>query len=368
MEFSLSEEQRLLQDSISRYLVSECPLDGVRETSESGETFNTKLWSGLADLGIQGLLVPEEYGGVGLGMLEAALVAEALGSVVAPAPFIASCVMAPVALVNAGSDEQKEAWLPKICQGSVVFGVGVTEQIGKRETKGIEVVSGKLVGKAMFVLDGIDADMLILTDNDGVMHLVSASAEGLTRRKLKTIDRTRSVAEVVLDNVETDVLPGSIDRREPLLNIIDCGRLILAADSLGAAEVMIEKSVEYAKERKQFNRVIGSFQAVKHMCSEMAAELEPCRSLVWYAAHTFSEIPEESRQMACHAKSHLSEVGQFVARTATEVHGGMGFTDLLGLHYWFKRIGFNRQLLGSPELVREDAAKAQGWVSSPESS
>ena len=120
MEFSLSEEQRLLQDSISRYLVSECPLDDVRDTSESGETLNAKVWSGLADLGIQGLLVPEEYGGVGLGMLEAALVAEALGSVIAPTPFIGACVMAPVALVNAGSDEQKETWLPQICQGSVV--------------------------------------------------------------------------------------------------------------------------------------------------------------------------------------------------------------------------------------------------------
>ena len=125
---------------------------------------------------------------------------------------------------------------------------------------------------------------------------------------------------------------------------------------------MLEKSIAYAKERKQFNRVIGSFQAVKHMCSEMAAELEPCRSLIWYSAHALNALPEEARLMACHAKAHLSEVTQFVARTATEVHGGMGFTDLLGLHYWFKRIGFNRQLLGSPELVREEAARVQGWV------
>jgi alkylation response protein AidB-like acyl-CoA dehydrogenase len=125
---------------------------------------------------------------------------------------------------------------------------------------------------------------------------------------------------------------------------------------------MIEKAVAYAAERKQFGRVIGSFQAVKHMCAEMIAELEPCRALMWYAAYAFDEFPEDGRRMAAHVKAHTSEVGTFVARTATEVHGGMGFTDLLGLHYWFKRIGFNRQALGGPEKVRHDAAVAQGWV------
>ena len=156
--------------------------------------------------------------------------------------------------------------------------------------------------------------------------------------------------------------PGSLGDREPLLTTIDVGRVILAADTLGAAQTMLDKAGDYAKERRQFNRVIGSFQAVKHMCSEMAAELEPCRSLLWYAAHAYTAIPEEGRLMACHAKAHLSEVGKSVARKSTEVHGGMGITDLLGLHYWFKRIGFNRQLLGAPELVREEAVRVQEWA------
>ena len=142
---------------------------------------------------------------------------------------------------------------------------------------------------------------------------------------------------------------------------IDAGRIMLAADSVGAAQVMIDKSVEYAKERKQFGRVIGSFQAVKHMCAEMTAELEPCYAIVWHAAHCFDYIPEEARLLACQSKSHISEVTKMVAKKATEVHGGMGFTDLLGLHYWFKRIGMNRQLLGSPELVRDEAGKIQGF-------
>jgi alkylation response protein AidB-like acyl-CoA dehydrogenase len=130
---------------------------------------------------------------------------------------------------------------------------------------------------------------------------------------------------------------------------------------VGAGDAMIAQAVGYAGEREQFGRVIGSFQAVKHMCAEMAARLEPCRSLVWYAAHAFDAVPDEALLMACHAKSHTGEAGRFVARTATEVHGGMGFTDLLGLHYWFKRIGFDRQVLGGPEIVRAEAAALQGW-------
>ena len=150
-------------------------------------------------------------------------------------------------------------------------------------------------------------------------------------------------------------------KRQAIEIALDAGRIIAAADSLGASQAMINKAVEYSKERKQFNRVIGSFQAVKHMCAEMAAELEPCYAIVWHAAHCFNNVPEEARLMACQSKSHVSEVSKMVAKKATEVHGGMGFTDLLGLHYWFKRIGMNRQLLGSPELVRKEAAKIQGF-------
>ena len=113
-------------------------------------------------------------------------------------------------------------------------------------------------------------------------------------------------------------------------------------------------------ERKQFDRLIGSFQAVKHMCAEMTADIEPCFAMVWHAGHNFDEQSNEALMMACHAKAHISEIGKNIAKKATEVHGGMGFTDLLGLHFWFKRIGMNRQLLGAPEVLRREAAHHQG--------
>ena len=360
MDFALAQEQLMLQDSIAGYLESGCPLERVREVAEAGAARADDVWQQLTELGAHAVLIDEEYGGVGLGLLEAALIAEALGGVVAPVPFVASSVMAPLALAAAGSDAQKEHWLPRIAAGEVVFGVAVSEQIGRRETDGVTSGNGKLNGKAMFVLDGAGADSYIVAVADGSLHLADASGAQVT--KLKTIDRTRTVAEVVFDETAAEALPGAVNSREPLCAVIDAGRIVLAADTLGAAQTMLDKAVDYAKERRQFNRVIGSFQAVKHMCAEMAAELEPCRSLVWYAAHAYQSIPEEGRLMACHAKAHLAEVGKFVARKSTEVHGGMGITDLLGLHYWFKRIGFNRQLLGAPELVREEAARVQAWV------
>jgi alkylation response protein AidB-like acyl-CoA dehydrogenase len=228
---------------------------------------------------------------------------------------------------------------------------------GAREGAGVTAAGGKLTGKALFVPGGMAAGLLIVADRTGGLHLVRGDAAGLTRALMPGIDETRRLAELAFDGVAAEPLGGG---PELLTALRDAGWILVAADTLGAAEAMLEKAVAYAKERRQFDRVIGSFQAVKHMCAEMAAELEPCRSLVWYAAYAFDAVPGEASLIAAHAKALTSEVGRFVARTATEVHGGMGITDLLGLHFWFKRIGLNRQLLGGPERVREIAARLQG--------
>ena len=143
--------------------------------------------------------------------------------------------------------------------------------------------------------------------------------------------------------------------------MLDAGRVVLAADTLGAAQTMLDRAVAFAKERVQFGRVIGSFQGVKYMLADCVTMLEPCRGMVWYAAHAQDGLPDEARLTACHAKAHVADVAREVARMTTETHGGMGFTDLLGLHYWFKRISFNRQVLGGPERCREEAAALQGW-------
>jgi alkylation response protein AidB-like acyl-CoA dehydrogenase len=349
MEFGLSQEQTLLQDSVNKFLTDQSPLSKVREIANLDVT-DALIWQGLADLGIPGLLIPEAQGGVGLGCLDAAIVAECLGYHVTPGPFIASAAMAPVSLLAAGKDEL----LASIAAGEHRVGIAFGEAIGARNDAGVTVKNGSMSGKCIFVLDS-DANSYLIATPDKNIYLVDANA--VERKPLTTVDKTRTTCELVLKDVAAELIS---DDLEIYNRTLDIGRVMQAADTLGAAQSMVDQAVAYAKERKQFNRVIASFQAVKHMCAEMASNLEPCRSMVWYAGHAMDDVPEEARLVACHTNAHLSEVGKFVAKTSTEVHGGMGFTDLVGLHYWFKRIGANRQLLGSPELVREEAARLQG--------
>lgn len=351
MEFGLSQEQILLQDSLVKFLNDQVPLDKVRQIA-AGESRDAEVWQGLAELGIPSLLIAEEQGGVGLGSLDAAVIAECLGYHVTPSPFISSAVMAPVALMAAG----KQDCLAAIAAGEYRVGIAFGEAIGARNDAGILVEGTVLSGKCLFVLDA-EADAYLIATPEKNLYLVASDAKGVERNNLTTVDKTRTTCELILDKVSAELVS---DDPEIYLRTLDAGRVMQAADTLGAAQCMLDQAVAYAKQREQFKRVIASFQAVKHMCAEMAANLEPCRSLVWYAGHALDEVPEEARLIACHAKAHLSEVGKFVAKTAIEVHGGMGFTDLVGLHYWFKRIGANRALLGAPELVREEAAHIQG--------
>ncbi|MEQ1888710.1 MAG: acyl-CoA dehydrogenase family protein [Alphaproteobacteria bacterium] len=362
MEFGLSDDQKLLENSFRRLTEDKLPLERIREFANARTGFNADIWKSLVDLAATGVLIPEQYGGAGFTMLDAIVILESLGRTVTPAPFTGSAIMAPVALLTGGTEAQKEQWLPQIAAGEVKFGVGVTEIISTRDSNGVSLSGDTLSGNAMFVLDGGPADIFLLAAGPDNMAIVPRNAPGVTVTQLTTIDYTRMHCEVKLEGVKADLLGGRGKAAGAIGKTILAGRLALAADTLGAADVMIYKAVEYAKERKQFDRVIASYQAVKHMCAEMIAELEPFRSLVWYAAHAYDEVPVDALVYGLLAKSGIDEAGKFIIRTATEVHGGMGFTDLMGLHYWYKRVSVNRALLGTPEILRNEAAIAQGWL------
>ncbi len=353
MEFGLSEEQNLLVDSVHKFLDTSALLPRVKKFAEDGN--DADIWQGLIDMGLGGLLIPETQGGVGLGFVEAALIAELLGKHVTPSPFLGTAVLLPSVLNAVDPDS---SLLGEITAGTVRCGIGLSEANGARLGAAIVQRGGKLNGRALFVIDAA-ATVYLVADAKQCLYLVDAKANGVTTWRLSTVDATRPVVELTLNNTPARRLSSD---PEVLLRALDIGRVMLAADTLGAASNMIEQAVIYAGQREQFGRPIATFQAVKHMCAEMAAELEPCRAFVWYAAHALNELPGEARLTACHLKAHISEVGKRIAKTATEVHGGMGFTDLVGLHYWYKRIGFNRQVLGTPEHLREQAAKLQGLV------
>ncbi|HEY6598870.1 MAG TPA: acyl-CoA dehydrogenase family protein [Pseudomonadales bacterium] len=361
MEFGLSQEQEFLRDTLTKFLADRAGLPRARKFADGREQRAQDVWAGLVELGVPGLTIGEAHGGVGLTILDAATAAQALGYAIATAPFIASAVLVPRAIARAGTPDQQAEWLPRLASGETIAGAALSEAGGgAREGAKVTARSGRLSGKALFVID-YEADAYLVADASHRLYLIDSNAHGVTRRVLTTIDTTRPTGELLFDGVTAHLLPGSEDPAV-LADLLDVGRVLLAADSFGAAQNMLQQAVAYSLTREQFGRPIGSFQAVKHLCAEMAAGLEPCQALLWYAAYAIDSASDEARVTACQTKAHVAEVAKFIAKTATEVHGGMGFTDLLGLHYWFKRIGLDRQLLGSPERLREEAARLQGLV------
>jgi len=367
MDFALSEEQRLFDATLRGYLAEHLPLERLRGLAEAGTGFDEPLWQGLCELGLQGLLVPERFGGSGLGVLDAAVAAEALGAAVAPVRFI-GLAMATLAVLQAGTPAQQDEWLPRIADSEALFGVGFAGLAGQTGEAAATLAEGRLTGRITGALDCAMCSHLLVVLGDGRIAIVAADDAGVRMTPRRSLDRTSPVTDLAFETAHADVLSAANAPLETALRVLDAGRVLLAAETLGAAQTMLDRAVAFAKERVQFGRVIGSFQGVKYMLADMVTMLEPCRGLVWYAAYAqdAQDMPDAGPHMArltaCHAKAHLGDVAREVSRMATEAHGGMGFTDLLGLHFWFKRIAFNRQILGGPERCRAEAAILQGWA------
>lgn len=362
MEFALTLEQRQFDDSLRAFLKDRLPMDRLRALAPAGVGFDEDLWTGVTELGLQSLLIPERFGGAGLGVLDAAVAAEALGYAAAPIPFAGSVVMASLAFMNSATEAQQDEYLPLIAAGEARFAVAFAGHAGQTGSTAVTGGDSVLNGKISAVMDAGTATHVLVYLPDGHAAVVAADEPGVSSHMYRSLDRTRPTTDITFSNAPAVRLDAANDPMAAAKRVLDAGRIMLAADTLGAAQNMLDKAVAFAKERVQFNRVIGSFQGVKYPLADCVTMLEPCRGMVWYAAHAQDMIPEEARLTACHAKAHLGDVGREVARMTTETHGGMGFTDLLGLHYWFKRISFNRQVLGGPEICREEAARIQGWV------
>jgi len=362
MEFGLSLEQRQFDDSLRAFLRDRLPMDRLRALADGGSGQDVALMDGLLELGLPGLIVPERFGGAGLGVLDAAVAAEALGYAAAPVPFAGGIVMASLGLMQSGTESQQNEYLPLIAGGEARFAVAFAGLAGQTGAADASLDNGRLSGRVSGVIDAVGATHFLVYLRDGTAAVVDATAAGVATTTKRAIDRTRPLVEVSFDNASAETLTAANDKRAAAHRVLDAGRVVLAADTLGAAQTMLDRAVAFAKERVQFGRVIGSFQGVKYPLADCVTALEPCRAMVWYAAHAQDAMPDEARLTACHTKAHLGDVARDVARMTTETHGGMGFTDLLGLHYWFKRISFNRQVLGGPERCREEAAQLQGWT------
>jgi len=359
MHFGLTEEQEMLQETVHGFVGNECPPPKLREIFDAGTGNDSKLWAGLVEMGLAGLIVPEEFDGAGMELLELALVAEQLGLGAVPGPFVGHS-LACIALTLAGDDVQRARWLPELARGEAVGTVALAESAAAWEPGDwtLDCGGGQVSGTKVFVPNANVADLIVVGTAGGGLALVESQADGVAIESMEGIDRTRPISRLMLSAAPCDPLEGAEGAADRLL---DAGRILLAADSFGAASELVRISTEYAKTRVQFGFPIGQFQAVKHQLARLATDIEPTRSLFWFAAHAFDHLLDDSQRYAALAKAHITDRAMHTARMSVELWGGLGFTWESDVQMWFKRAMFNRAFLGTPEHLRERCAELAGW-------
>jgi alkylation response protein AidB-like acyl-CoA dehydrogenase len=328
MNFDLTDDQRSIQSTARDFLASAYPAAEVRRLAyESERGFTDEGWAAMCDLGWPALLVPEEHGGLELGVVELAVVQEELGAALAPSPFL-STVAAAAVIADAGSDEQRARWLPALAAGEARGAVAtVLDDVGWTA-----------------VPDADGADVIVVRENDAWALATDTSAEAV-----EPLDATRRLWRVRAGS-ELDPLPGEGARA------YDVVAVALAAESVGVARRAMDMAVQYAKEREQFGRPIGAYQAVSHACAQMLLEVEGARSTTLYAAWALDHEPESGPLAASMAKAYASDAGWRVPAASLQVHGGIGFTWEHDLHLWLKRGKANAYLWGDARRHRDRVA------------
>ncbi len=346
MDFEFSSEQELLRASVRRFLAERAPIGYVREQLDDPVGTTAATWSGLADLGVIGLLVPEEYGGAGMGMVDMAVVLEELGRAVHPGPFTSTAVAAVSTVARAGSTADHATLLPELASGDTIGTLGLTEPGGRpweEPATSASELGGTwtLSGTKVHVADAEGAQLLFVTARAGAelgVFAVRRDAGGLEVAPTPTVDGTRKEGTVTLADTPA-IRVGSGDAAEAVAEIVD--RLAVAAvvDGVGAASRALEMAVDYAKERQQFGRPIGSFQAVQHLCADMLQTVELGRAGAYYACWAADGAePAERHRAATMAKAFATDGFYRVGASAIQVFGGVGFTWEHDIHLYYKRL------------------------------
>lgn len=362
MDFGLSDDQVLLQDTLKRFLAEKCPTTRVRDVMASESGHDESLWKWIADLGVMGILVPAVHGGMGGELLDLALVAEELGYAAAPGPFLGSA-MATVALAEGADSSLREQWLPALAAGNAIGTVAFGEEDSQWQPASFKttVQDGRLSGIKPMVPYARVANFLIVAALDGQgpgLWLVERDAPGVAIMPQAGNDMTRRLDHVTFENTPATALGGD---PAALGRTLDAGLVLVAADAYGGCRRCLSMSASYALQREQFGQPIGAFQAVKHQLANMAMELEPSLALIWYSAHAFDKMRDQSERHAAIVKAHMADVYDRITRDATELHGGIGFTWEFDLHLWFRRAIFDRSFLGTATYHRARAADLAGW-------
>ncbi|HEX5706587.1 MAG TPA: acyl-CoA dehydrogenase family protein [Pyrinomonadaceae bacterium] len=369
MDFDLSKPQKLLKESARALLARECRPGRVRELMETGDAHDAGLWQAMADQGWTGLVVPEEHGGLGLGLVELAVVAEEMGRACLPSPFLST--LAAAALVErAGNDAQRAKYLEAFASGSLRATIALLEEGADWDADAVRLEASRdaggdftLSGRKLFVGDAGAADLIVCVARDGdalALLPVERGAEGLTLRPTPSMDATRKVYEVTFNGARVaagEAFGADGDARGALAGALQVATVALCAEMVGGMQWVLDATVEYAKTRQQFGRAIGSFQAVQHMCADMLLMTESARSAAYYAAWALTERDPAAAVAVSVAKAYCSDAYREVANRGVQVHGGIGFTWEHDLHLYYKRSKSSETLLGDARFHRERIAR-----------
>jgi alkylation response protein AidB-like acyl-CoA dehydrogenase len=370
MNFAFSEEQEELRRIVRQFLDDKSDEQAVRALMATEKGFDDAVWRQMADqMGLQGLIVPEDCGGSGYSYVELIVVLEEMGRSLLCAPYFSTVVLAANTLIHSGDDAAKKQHLPGIASGDTIATLAFTEDNGRWDESGITMVATaagdgwSLNGHKMYVLDGHVANLIIVAARTGKgvsLFTVDADAAGLSRTALQTMDQTRKQARLEFDNTPATLLGSDGDGWKVLERVLDLAAVALAAEQVGGAQKCLDMSVEYAKVRVQFGRPIGSFQAIKHKCADMLLEVESAKSAAYYAGWCASELNDELPSVASLAKAYCSEAYFHASAENIQIHGGIGFTWEHPAHLYFKRAKSSELLFGDPTYHRELLAQRIG--------
>jgi acyl-CoA dehydrogenase len=344
MNFQFSDDAEVLREQARRFLEEKADRKKVRVVMDSGAGHDGALWAEIVALGWTALRIPEDYGGLGLSVLELCVLAEEIGRSIAPVPFTSSVLLATEALIIAGTDAQKAKWLPRLAEGSAVGTAALCE--GTRVPGGVsklKIVEGKVSGVKAPVPDAAIADFFILSGSNG-LFLVEAKSPGVTIDAVETIDLVRRSAQLSLADAPVEALAGG---RAGLEKFIQSSAVLIAFEGLGGADVALDMSVAYAKERVAFGRKIGGYQAVKHRCADMYIKNQLARSHAYYGAWALSTGAAELAQAASGARVAALDAFQFAAEENVQLHGGIGFTWESDCQFFYRRARTLALMLGS---------------------
>jgi alkylation response protein AidB-like acyl-CoA dehydrogenase len=353
MEFEFSAEQQQLKDQVRRFLADRCDRNAVRAVLEGEQPFDRPLWKAMGELGYLSASIPEAYGGLGAGYLEACVIAEELGRAVAPVPFGSSIALAAEFLLMAGTEAQKQKYLPRVASGESIGTLALVEGTGRVTAASIaaSVVrageSASLSGRKTAVADGDIADFAVVAARDPSdvstgsprisLFLVDLQQSGVKRSPLATIDPTRSHAELDFDKASAEPLGEPGAGLSIIESVFDRAAILTAFEQLGGADRALEMARDYALERFAFGRPIGSLQAIKHMLADMYVSATLARSNCYYGAWALSTDAPELPTAAATARVSATQAYQHCSRNNIQVHGGMGFTWQFDCHLYYRR-------------------------------